>query len=70
MNPESVARVTWLQVAGTPCPGCRHPWRMELHTDRTFEVTAPPEQIWPLVSDFRRTATAMDAKAAVVMDGP
>ncbi len=38
--------------------------------DRVFEVTAPPEQVWPLVSDFRRTATAMDAKATVTMDGP
>ena len=37
--------------------------------DRTFEVAAGPEIVWPLVSDLRRTTTLIDQKATVTMDG-
>jgi len=43
---------------------------MEPHLHRTFEVAAPPEQVWPVVCDLRQTYLHGDPKAIVTMDGP
>jgi hypothetical protein len=43
---------------------------MEPYMDRVFEVPAPPEQVWPVISDLRSTYTHGDPKAIVTMDGP
>ena len=37
--------------------------------ERVFEVDAPPEQVWDLVSDLRRLVPLTDPRTAIAMDG-
>lgn len=43
---------------------------MEPFLDRTFEVAATPEQVWPVVCDLRDTFIHGDPRATVTADGP
>ena len=42
---------------------------MREHTERTFEVDAPPARVWELLADLRKLTAYTEPKTVVRMDG-